>query len=137
MNRLLTGEMPDLKPAREPGCNHCRVQLERADCGQETLFSDESRELVMLGLVTERAGHPAAADLKVDFIRADINIRRLLVLHTAGHAPASAGWAPPHGFAVPPTGPTRPGSAHLTYLFELSDQTELGQGGTPGSCPGC
>ena len=110
MNRLLTGEMPDLKPAREPGCNHCRVQLERADRGQETLFSDESRELVMLGLVTERAGHPAAADLKVDFIRADINIRRLLVLHTAGH---------------------------LTYLFELSDQTELGQGGTPGSCPGC
>ena len=32
---------------------------------------------------------------------------------SAGYALASAGGAPPHGSAVPPAGPTRPGSAHL------------------------
>ncbi len=70
MNRLATGEMPDLEPARKPWCYHHSVRPGLADRGQETLFTYQSRDLVMLGLVAERAGHAAAAGVEVDHLRA-------------------------------------------------------------------
>ena len=69
MNRPVTREMLDLEPAREPRRNHDGVWPGLADRGQETLFTYEPRDLVMLGLVAERAGHAAAAGVEVDHLR--------------------------------------------------------------------
>ena len=68
MNRRAAGEMLDLEPAREPRRNDDGVWPSLANRGQEALFAHEPRDLVMLGLVAERAGHAAAAGVEVDHL---------------------------------------------------------------------
>ena len=70
MNRPVAREMLDLEPAREPRSNYHGVSPSLAVRGQKTLFTHETRDLVMLGLVAERAGHAAAAGVEVDHLRA-------------------------------------------------------------------
>jgi hypothetical protein len=77
---------------------------------------------------------PISHDLMHAFIMdfGRFNTLASIPYRSARFTPASTGWAPPHGSAVPPVGPTQtrlrsPCPAHL----ELSGLTELGPGESP------
>src|SRR4051812_41208718 len=62
------GKMGDLQAAREAGGDDRDVGTGRAQGGEETLLADETRDLIVLGLVAERAGQAAAAGVEVDHL---------------------------------------------------------------------
>jgi hypothetical protein len=55
------GEVFDLLPVGDTGDGDHGFLLSRVDRGEEAFFADLARDLVMLGFVAERSGHPAAS----------------------------------------------------------------------------
>lgn len=57
--------MRDLLPARKPGRDNHIVGTRRPNRGKQPLLANLPRNLVMLLLVTKRAGHAATASVQV------------------------------------------------------------------------
>src|SRR5262249_36308995 len=66
VDRRAAGELRDLEPAREPRGGHDVVRTGGAEGREEALLADEARDVVMLHLVPERAGHAATPRVEVD-----------------------------------------------------------------------
>src|SRR5437870_494837 len=70
MNGRLAREMLDLRPAGETRCHDDRIGIRLANGGKQPLLADQARNLIMFFLITERAGHTAAAGVEVDYFGA-------------------------------------------------------------------
>ena len=69
MNRFAASKMLDLEPAGKAWRDHDVFRPSLAHRRQETLLTDQARDLVMFHFVTKRTGHAAAARVKVDHLR--------------------------------------------------------------------
>ncbi len=75
-------EVLDLLAARDSGHADDRLVRSRADAREEPLLTDFARHFVVLGLVAERASHPATASAGL----ARIQVRLLQYPHRRNHS---------------------------------------------------
>ena len=69
MKRMPAREMLDLEPAGESRRDDDSTGSSLSHGRQQSLLAHQPRDLVMLALVAERAGHAAAAGVEVDHLR--------------------------------------------------------------------
>jgi hypothetical protein len=58
---LATGAVLDLVPATRAGCRQPYSFTRISNCRKQDQFSDALRDIIMFGLITKAAGHPATA----------------------------------------------------------------------------
>jgi hypothetical protein len=70
VQRYAPAKVLDLHPAREPRRNHHVSRPSRSQIREQLLFPDQARDLIVLFLITKRAGHAAATRIEIDDLRA-------------------------------------------------------------------